>query len=310
MRRRPGLGIEITSASIKAAAVVPGRPGEAVSVCSRDLPAGLVAEDFSSSSISDRNALSGEIRLCLDALGSGPFRRAGLSLPDGLFRVQVLEFDDMPVKGAEREGLIRWRIEKSAAFDTTGLILRHQTFRRDKAGFVVIACLARADMLAEYEDVLSGLGLEVWDIGISSFSVLNLYAPYIMQRTAVSAIAFVNPLSFTTIVIDRGIPSFYRYKEFKRSQEQAAVRLIREIDDSLHFYTHRDRSQPEAAGIERLYLVGEPAVTGPLSEGLASALSMEVEPLSPSILSQSGMLKASFDSSPVLSAALGAGGAL
>lgn len=309
-RRRPGLGIEITPASIRAVAVAPGNPCEAVSVYSKNLPPGLVSEDFSSGSISDKGSLSQEIRLCLDGLGAGPYRRVALSLPDGLFRVHVLEFEDLPQKKAEREGLIRWRIEKTAAFSVADLALRHQTFRRERTGFVVNAFLAKGDMLAGYEDILSGLGLEVWDIGVSSINVINLYAQYILERSSVSSIAIVNPLSFTTIVLDKGIPTFYRYKELKHSKEQAAARLAREIDDSLHFYTHRDRSQPKAAGIERLYMLGEPAVTVPLSERLASAMSIDVESLSPGVLSQRGLLKASIDLHAESSAALGAGGAL
>lgn len=308
--KTPDLGIEITSLEARMAAVAKGRKKRVVSVASSDIPAGLVSEDFVSPSVSDRDRLSEILKGCLKKMGGKGFRQAALSLPDGLFRVQILEFDEIPPKKTEQERLIRWRIEKATTFDTSDTIMRYQAFRRQGAGFVVIACFAKRAIISEYESILTGIGLEAWNVGLSSFHTLDFYAPYIINRSSAAAVAFVTATAFTTIIIERGLPTFHRYKELKRiSHNDTSARLIREIVDSLHFYAHRDRLQSESPNIERLYMAGEPGVLEELFKDIAPAVNIEVEVLSPSVTSTFS-LNPSLAPSPVFSAAIGAGGML
>jgi len=79
------------------------------------------------------------------------------------------------------------------------------------------------------------------------------------------------------------------------------MRLIRELDDSLHFYLHMDRQQQSEVG--HLYLAGEPSVVDSLSESLKSETTLEVETLMPAVVLTSGKEAAAY-----LAAAFGAGG--
>ncbi len=271
---------------------------------SAELPAGLVSETYSAKNIQEPDRLAQTVRNCLNGKLSGQGIRAGMCLPDGIFRIQTLEFDTLPKKTADHERLIRWRLEKTAAFDLADTVLRYQVLSREDAGFTVLACVAKKSIIAEYEAVLTGLGMEVWSVGISSFSALNCYANYITRKSGRYALTHLTGESFATIVSENGGARFYRFKDIKRgSAGEIRSRLVREIDDSLHFYTHMDRSQQ--AGVGCLYLSGEPGVLDLAAGELRAATSLEIEVLSPGIV-----LSSAGPAGVEMAAALGAGKAL
>ena len=298
------MGIEITGKSVRVAAVSgSGDNFSALFTKAADLPAGMVSEAYASQNIEDFFHLNAVLQECLVAVPSG-IRRAALSLPDGVFRVQTIEFDELPVKAEDRERLIRWRLEKGAAFDIAETVLRYQVLGRQDKGFTVLSCVAKQAVIAQYESLLIGLGLDPWTVGPSSFHALNFYSSYLTKKSAVSALVHLSEDTFATIIIDANGVKFYRFKDVKRgSAEDVRSRLMREIDDSLHFYNHMDRlQQPE---VHDLYLTGESIVSAELAEGLRTMTSLNVEVLSPAVaaLFAEGI-------GPEMAAALGAGSSL
>jgi Tfp pilus assembly PilM family ATPase len=306
--RTPGLGVEITSSAVRLA-LMTGR-GTNLSVLhmgALDLPAGMVTEGYSSPNIHDSDGLVNRLRHCL-AEAPTHADRAALSLPDGVFRVQTIEFDQLPARSMDRERLIRWRLEKTAAFDISETVLRYQVLRQREHGFTVLACLVKQPVLEQYESVFRRLGMEPWIVGLSSFHILNFFLPLIAKQSAVSALAYITDNSLTAIVTEVEGARFYRYKEVKRGGEIKA-RLVREIGDSLHFYTHMDRVQ--ASEVERLYLAGESAVTYGLADELRATMTLDVEVLSPAtFLAEPGRESPSAVWPVSMAAALGAGSAL
>lgn len=301
----PCLGIEITSRAIRLGLL--SRSGDttvAAAATSLPLPAGMVTESYALAPFGDRDGLVSLLRSSIQKVAAPPVRRAGLSIPDGIFRVQILEFDDLPSRSSDRDRLIRWRVEKGAAFDTANTLFRYQVHERPEKGYSVLACVAKKDVIAQYESVLTELGLEPWAIVPSSLSVLNLYATALFIGNAPGfALAWITEGSYVTIIMERGGPRFYRYKELRTgASEDVTTRLLRELDDSLHFYMHRDRQQ--ASEVSRLSLAGEPALLDPLVEELKRASALEIGVLAPA------MVIPSSDASPAMAAALGAGGPL
>ncbi len=133
----------------------------------------MVSEAYASPNIKDFYHLNAVLRECLADAPSG-IRRAALSLPDGVFRVQTMEFEELPGTAEDRERLIRWRLEKGAAFDIAETALRYQILGRQDKGFTLLSCVAKQAVIAQYESLLIGLGLEPWTIGPSSFHALEL----------------------------------------------------------------------------------------------------------------------------------------
>ena len=299
--KRPRLGLEVTSSCLRLA-VIAGAGANAVALVTRtkELPAGMIISQYAAPNVQDPDGFAALLRDCLADAGYIAIRRAALSLPDSVFRVQTLEFDELPVKTADRDKLVRWRLEKAAAFDIADTVLRYQVLKRQDSGFTVLACAAKQGVIRQYESALTGAGLEPWSVGPSSFHILQRYFNFIADKTsATAAFAFISDDSLAMIVMEGGAVRFYRFKEIKKGgAEDAQARLMREIEDSLHFYTHLDRSQETR--INRLFLGGDTAeLLGPLAEGLRSATSLEIEALS--LVGGTPM---------VFAAALGAGGAL
>ncbi len=299
--RKPRLGIEITATAVRVA-VVSGY-GANLSVLSTktvDVPDGVVNETYGSPNVSDMSRLSSLLREGLDGVPSGT-RRAGLSLSDSVFRVQTVEFDKLPDKTEDRQRLIRWRLEKGAAFDIADTVLRYQTLGRQDKGFTVLSSVAKQAVIAQYESLFTELGLEPWVVGPSSFYAFNLYSSYLAKKSACSALTHLSKDSFATIVTEPGGVRFYRYKEVKRgSAEDIREKIMREIDDSLHFYTHMDRLRQSE--VRELYLTGESDMTADLAEAFRVVTPLTVEALLPAAAALSGE-----NIVPEMTAALGAG---
>ena len=303
--RRPRVGLEIQPAALRLAAPE-GTRSRAAGLVTKitELPGGMVSDGFEALNIHDWDGLLEILRNALGAPALHSARRAALSLPDSVFRVHVLEFDRLPNKKSEIERLVRWRLEKSAAFETSDIALRYQIFKQRGDGFIVVASAARTDVLSQYEALILALGLESWTIGLSSFHTLNFYYRFLAAESSAFAFAHVYEDSFAAMIMERGELRFYRFKEIKKcGPEEMRDRLLRELEDSLHFYTHRDRKQPSEVG--RLYCSGDPGVLDGLTEGLRNATSRTVETLSPDRVLGPGTCV-----EPELAAALGAGSAL
>jgi Tfp pilus assembly PilM family ATPase len=300
------LGIEITARTIKLG-VFTGYGASVSLLASKavQIPSGMVSEGYATLNIRDREGLDALIRSCMQEFSPLAPGRAGLSLPDGIFRIQTLEFDELPANSRDRDRLVRWRLEKGAAFDTANTLLRYQVLPSQDRGCSVLACMAKKEVISQYEDLLAGLGFEPWAVVPSSFNALNFYAPYLAAKNVPGyALAWVAEGSYTTIIVDRGGPRFYRYRDIKAgAPKDVTGRLIRELDDSIHFYLHMDRQQQSEVG--HLYLSGEPELIAPLSESLKNETTLEIETLVPSFV-----LAAGAASDPALAATFGAGGAL
>src|SRR5574337_406859 len=193
----PGLGIDVTSSAVRLAAI--SRHSTDINVlCTKtvELSAEVVDETYASPNINDVDRFSMVLRECLAEAPVPNIRRAAVSVPDGIFRVQTIEFDERHAKPVDRERLIRWRLEKAAAFDIADTVLRYQVLRRQDKGVTVLACVAKQAVIAQYEAVLAAVGLEPWSVGPSSFYTLNFYSSIITRKSEVSALAHITEGSF------------------------------------------------------------------------------------------------------------------
>lgn len=267
------------------------------------LPSGLVGEGFTSPVLNDRSELTDSLREVLRERTWDRVRRVGLSLPDQFFRVQLLDFDELPSSDGDRERLVRWRMEKAAVVDMAGTVLRFQAAQREDGGFTVLACVIKREVLARYADALIELDLEPWNVRPASFHVLNFYASPVAARDIPSyALVWLAEGSASTLVVERGMVRFYRYREVKAGAPgDVAPRMIRELDDTLHFYQHMDRSQ--RSDLSHVFLAGDPVLIASMTDGLAAMTSLTVEGMTPSF----AVSDAASDGT-VLDAAIGAGG--
>lgn len=276
---RPGIGLELAPSALHIGIVASAK--QALLAKAVPLPAGMIGDNYSLLPAAESGQLRDILRRELAAASPRAVRRAALALPDPLFRVQTLEFDELPSAAADRERLVRWRLEKTAAFDVARSAVRFQATRRADSGFSLFTCIANAELLGQYEELLISLGCEPWVIAPASLHAANFYYPYMAGRSPGRfAFAWIRESYFTMIFFERGGPRFHRSRELKSGPAgDAQQRLIRELDDSLHFYTHADRQQ--AVETVRLFVAGEVPSPEVLREGLCSTNTVEVEFLRP-----------------------------
>jgi len=281
--RKLSLWIEITASAMRLA-VLSGRGANRTVLFTNtiELPDGVVSEGYATPSIIDISRLNDLLQECLSLFPSG-IRRAALSLPDSMFRIQTLDFEEIPAKTADLERLIRWRIEKGSVFDISETVLRYQVLGRNNKGFIVLACVAKQVVIAQYEALLIGLGLEPWAVGPSSFHTWNFYSSYIANKSTVSALVHLSENSLSTIIGEEGVVRFYRYKDIKRvDADSFCKKFMREIDDSLHFYSHMNPARQTE--VKDLYLTGDTVVATELAAGLRESTSLNVVVLSPALV--------------------------
>lgn len=307
--RKVRLGIDIMPSEVRLAVIAgQGRDASVPSLGTESLPDGMLNESYNSLNIADPDGFSRMLRELI--LRTAPHKevRAAVSLPDSLFRLQTFEFDELPARAADRDRLIRWRFEKSAAFDTTDTLLRYQVLQKKGKGILLLSCFAKRSVIRQYDDLFVNLGLEPWYIGPSSLSLLNFYFSFMSERSAAYAMAAVSSGSFASLVVEQGGVRFYRYKEVRAGKpEEVRDRLVRELDDSIHFFVHADRSQ--ASAIDRLYLSGDGEAVDLLAPSLTSCLNLPVEVLMPSaVIPSLGERERNVERSGNMAAALGAGG--
>ena len=309
LEKKPTLALEITPRVVRAAVLSrSGTQSSVLAVETVDLPEGVVEEEYAVPNILDFKVLADRLGDCLGRLSRFNARRAALSLPDGVFRIHILEFDELPPRAADRERLLRWRLEKAAAFDMAGTVLRYRVFRREGGPHTLLACAAKAAVVSQYESLLTDLGVQPWSIGPSSFHAMDHYATLLHEHPQSFAFAYIADDAISAMVADRENIFFYRWKEVRRTAaDDSRLRVIREISDSIHFYTHRDRAQQ--SGADRLFLAGTAAGLDAVAEGVRSSLSIDVSVLPPMIGVAAAGDAAGDAAMPVVSAALlGAGG--
>ena len=304
--RKSSLGIEITATTVRLAAISGTRQKLFIdAAATTGLTDGAACDSFTADGLGDPAAVVGGVRACL-ASQTRRIRRAHLSLPDALFRVQMLDFDELPDSAADRERLVKWRLEKAATFDLEGTVLRLLIQHKDPKGYAVLACAAKKAVVEQYEQALEESGLEPWSVGISSFHAWNLFSPLMDKAAANHAFAYIMEDSLAVIVTDRGRLKLYRWKDVKRtSTDELAGRCLRELEDTMHFYSHLDRTQ--TSEVRHLFLAGDPAVTAAIAGELGASLSMSVAAVTPEDAGASGA--GSGGALALLSAALGAGSA-
>jgi type IV pilus assembly protein PilM len=149
------VGIEIAADRVIAARA--DNNGTAVeSVASRTLPSGTVAPNLMADNIQDRIALINAVREALTSVGTRS-RDVAVVLPDASSRVSMLDFDVLPEKRQEAEGVIRFRLKKSLPFDVDKAAVSYEAMPAD-GGVKVVAAVAMQSIVDEYERVIREAG--------------------------------------------------------------------------------------------------------------------------------------------------------
>lgn len=170
----PSTAIEIASHRVTVAGL--SRLGAKPTVsayASEPLAAEAVVPSPNSTNIPEPPVVVDALRRALDRTGLRSASRVALVLPDSVARVTLLTFEKLPPKAAELEQLIRWQLKKAMPFPIDEATVSSFVANTTEQGITVAAIVARRDIIAEYEGVVSALGIHAGVVDLASFNVMN-----------------------------------------------------------------------------------------------------------------------------------------
>ena len=241
-----------------------------------DLPSGLLEPHFDRKNIADAAALSGVLKEGLRELQVSGKKIACL-VPEACLKIFVLPFDSLPASEKERDKIIRWRAKKQMAILPEDARLSYETIV-SSSSIKVLAALARAPVIREYEDLFAGLGLEVGIAASPMISLLNLVD---WQDGEDLLVANIEEDSLGLVAISQSEPALYRLKTFSVEREgglrfsQKIEAVVKEIENTAHFIEDREKRQVRSLWFRSGLREGQEDIMA----GLRTALPFEVRPV-------------------------------
>lgn len=168
---RPRIACEISGTRVVAArASADGSIVEAVE--SRTLPEGAINPALTAGNVAQASAVQEAIREALDGLGSRA-KEIITILPDAAIRIALLDFDVLPERKQDADGVVRFRLKKSLPFDVDKAVLSYDT-QHTSNGIRVIAAVTPSHVLQEYEDAFRAAGYNPGFVMPSTLAALGV----------------------------------------------------------------------------------------------------------------------------------------
>src|SRR5437667_12570465 len=152
---RPKLACEIAADRVLAGRL--SENGHTVEVCAtEELASGSVVPDLLEANLRQKEAVYQAVREALESVG-GRSRDVVAVLPDAAVRVVLLDFDSLPDKREEAEGVVRFRLRKSLPFDVDKATISYLA-HNSGTGIRVVAAVALNSVVADYESAFREAG--------------------------------------------------------------------------------------------------------------------------------------------------------
>ncbi len=152
---RPKLACEIAADRVIAARAADSR--QVLELCSTsELAPGCVVPDLTEANLRQREAVVSALREVLGHVGARS-RDVTAVLPDAAVRVALLDFETLPSKREEAEGVVRFRLRKSLPFDVDKAKVSYQA-QASNGAVRVVAAIALNSVVEEYEAVIREAG--------------------------------------------------------------------------------------------------------------------------------------------------------
>jgi hypothetical protein len=172
------------------------------------LPDDLVAPDFDSENIKDREALASLIKQAAEFAGLGNKKRWSVCLPEGVARTLVVGIESKPASRRELSEVLAWKIERAIAATAAELHITQQRIRPAAGQERYLVSVARRTVLSEYESLFKELG---WDAGLLLPRHLGEVQWLLWERSPGDKLLVSSgKTGFTAIVVQDGEPTLVR----------------------------------------------------------------------------------------------------
>lgn len=262
----PSVAIEIAAHRVTVVEVA--ATGGVTAYAGEGLMDGAVAPALAGVNITTPDLVREAVRRALERAGLTAARRVALVVPDSIARVSLLTFDQLPARAQDLDQLVSWQLRKSAPFAVEEAVVSHFPAGSDGGKVSVAAVMVRRDVLAQYEAVVSGLGMHAGIVDLASFNVMNALlssAPAGERDWLVVHVA----REATTLAILRG-PSLMFYRHRGHADDESLGSLVHQTA-----MYHEDRLG--GGGFARVWLSGAGARGDEAREQIASRVEAPVE---------------------------------
>jgi type IV pilus assembly protein PilM len=170
----PSAAIEIASHRITVAALNRlGAKPTVTAYASEPLGAEAVTPAPAGANIPEPKVVEDALRRALERTGLRSVGRVALVVPDSVARVTLLTFEKLPPKPADLDHLIRWQLKKATPFPLEEASVSSVVANVGEQGTTLAVVVARTDVIAQYEGVVSALGIHAGVVDLASFNVMN-----------------------------------------------------------------------------------------------------------------------------------------
>jgi type IV pilus assembly protein PilM len=246
---RPKLACEIAPDR-----VIAGRASDSrhvLELCSTsELTPGCVVPDLTENNVRQRDMVVNALRRALEQVG-GHSRDVIAILPDAAVRVVLLDFDTLPDKPKEAEGVVRFRLRKSLPFDVDKAAVSYHA-QTTPAGVRVIAAVCLNNVVQDYEAVFREAGFNPGVVLPSMLAALGG-----ASGSAGSLVIKVDAHTTSIAILDKQQLLLFRTLENARGVTISGEQLAEDVYPSVVFF-----QDTYATNIEAVYVAGISDIAG------------------------------------------------
>jgi type IV pilus assembly protein PilM len=226
---RPKLACEISADRVLAGRVS-DNGGHTLEACaSSELAPGSVVPDLIETNLRQPDAAYEAVRDVLGNIG-GRSRDVIAVLPDAAVRVVLLDFEALPSKRDEVEGVVRFRLKKSLPFDVDKAKVSYHV-QPSSTGVRVIAAVALANVVEDYEAAFRQAGYEPGVVMPSMLAALGA-----ADAPKPSLVIKVDARTTSIAILDREQLLLFRTLENTRGVTITGEQLAEEVYPSVVFF--------------------------------------------------------------------------
>jgi hypothetical protein len=141
---------------------------------------------------------------------TGRWDKASVLLPDGWFRINILELPNLPEKRSEADQVIRWSLKRTMPIAPESLRIAWEILARSSSGVKILAVSAVDKTLATLERLFAAAGIDVVTIEPVGLNIWNAIAVREESTTADRLFLYLRDTDFTTAVFRGAQPLFIR----------------------------------------------------------------------------------------------------
>lgn len=239
------LACEITPSRVIAAR---GSSRTIDSASARSLSAGAVVPGLTGDNVVRPEELRSVLEDVLTTVG-GHGRDITVVLPDSVVRVVLLDFESLPDKYQDAEGVIRFRLKKSLPFDIDKALLSYYV-RRTSSGVKVVAAVAQPTVIEQYEGAFRAAGYQPGVVLPSSLAALGA-----VEADRPTLVLKVDAETTTVTIVDQNQLLLFRTLE-GGAKAVTGERIAEDVYPSLVFLQDN-----YGLSVERVLIAGVPSAS-------------------------------------------------